>query len=543
MIKTNWITCLTVLFLINTVSFAQDRGIIEMIQSETNDAFGGYLNLPNKASLIRYCPEVKHQGQYQTSTVWATVYAARTIAEAVKYEWTDKEKITNEAFSPLFVYAQLKNATDNECHDGIQIYEALRLMETKGVAKLKDFDVLCASGMDIDESLTEKAKEYKLDGHRILFSSRSNFSEEKVIEVKKSLSEKEPVVIAMWLDRDTFGKTKDLMDLGNVSEDFPTKNPNKKDYHAMCVVGYDDNKYGGAFQIMNSWGAEWGENGFCWVKYDDFVRTVDQAYGLYTLSHEKRIALIIGNSYGLIPTFSKLRTSENDAKDFSRKLDSLGFNVVQCLNVGQREMEKVVKAFCREAKFYDVALVYFTGYGVMKDLQDYLIANDCDENTDFMKSICVDEIMEGLKRSTCPLKIGLFDIARNEAYRVRSVGIVDEMMENVKAVMGLSETVIVDTRKSNTRVKEHDGTMSSRSGKGEVRIFASEREGLAFDGMMSHGPFYEAIAYVLNTYPEISLDDFERKVAEYVYDRTNGLQKVTSEKTMIGDFAFTIVKQ
>jgi hypothetical protein len=48
----------------------------------------------------------------------------------------------------------------------------------------------------------------------------------------------------------------------------------------MCVIGYDDRKEGGAFQIMNSWGPEWGQNGVAWVKYNDFKRFVREAYGL-----------------------------------------------------------------------------------------------------------------------------------------------------------------------------------------------------------------------------------------------------------------------
>jgi hypothetical protein len=50
--------------------------------------------------------------------------------------------------------------------------------------------------------------------------------------------------------------------------------------HAMCVVGYDDKKYGGSFLLMNSWGPEWGNNGFAWVHYDDFKYFVREAYGL-----------------------------------------------------------------------------------------------------------------------------------------------------------------------------------------------------------------------------------------------------------------------
>lgn len=50
----------------------------------------------------------------------------------------------------------------------------------------------------------------------------------------------------------------------------------------MTVVGYDDNKYGGAFRIVNSWGTGWGDGGFYWVEYNEFARDcymAIQAYG------------------------------------------------------------------------------------------------------------------------------------------------------------------------------------------------------------------------------------------------------------------------
>jgi hypothetical protein len=51
--------------------------------------------------------------------------------------------------------------------------------------------------------------------------------------------------------------------------------------HALCVVGYDDDKFGGAFEIMNSWGTAWGKGGFIWVKYDDFCNSVKYAYDMF----------------------------------------------------------------------------------------------------------------------------------------------------------------------------------------------------------------------------------------------------------------------
>ena len=48
--------------------------------------------------------------------------------------------------------------------------------------------------------------------------------------------------------------------------------------HALSLIGYDDNKEGGCFEIINSWGKEWGDKGRIWVKYSDFDKIVDEVY-------------------------------------------------------------------------------------------------------------------------------------------------------------------------------------------------------------------------------------------------------------------------
>lgn len=71
--------------------------------------------------------------------------------------------------------------------------------------------------------------------------------------------------------------------------------------HAMCVIGYDDNLEGGAFQIMNSWGPEWGENGLGYVRYNDFMKFAKEAHGLYPMgSSEKPSSNKLNLKFGLI---------------------------------------------------------------------------------------------------------------------------------------------------------------------------------------------------------------------------------------------------
>ena len=64
----------------------------------------------------------------------------------------------------------------------------------------------------------------------------------------------------------------------------------------MCVVGYDDFKYGGAFEVMNSWGEEFGDDGFIWIKYSDFYKLVQEAY-VFDVGELSMGACSIGNCF------------------------------------------------------------------------------------------------------------------------------------------------------------------------------------------------------------------------------------------------------
>ena len=51
--------------------------------------------------------------------------------------------------------------------------------------------------------------------------------------------------------------------------------------HAVLAIGYDDTKYGGCIEIMNSWGDTWGNKGFISVKYKDFTKFFIGGYAFY----------------------------------------------------------------------------------------------------------------------------------------------------------------------------------------------------------------------------------------------------------------------
>ena len=76
--------------------------------------------------------------------------------------------------------------------------------------------------------------------------------------------------------------------------------------HCMCVIGYDDYKEGGAFQIMNSWGNDWGNQGVAWIPYNVFEKFVVEAYGVYPMGNaSKPLSNILSVEFGLIDNATK----------------------------------------------------------------------------------------------------------------------------------------------------------------------------------------------------------------------------------------------
>ncbi len=248
----------------------EDDGTYETLPIKATLVTRDYSSVPPSHSMFNHCPEVKTQSSFGTCAAWATAYAARTIAEAVKYGWTDRQQITREAFSPLFIYAQVKNPGDDNCQLGSQIYKSVALMKEVGAAKFTRYSYLCAS--NVSQELKDHAALYRIDDYARLFN-RVATDDEKVTRVKKSISQDHPVVIAMHIPG-SFFKASGVWSGQDID-------PTKHGYHAMCVIGYDDAIGGGSFHIMNSWGSTWGQNGFIWVKYSDFAKYVDQAFEIY----------------------------------------------------------------------------------------------------------------------------------------------------------------------------------------------------------------------------------------------------------------------
>ncbi len=243
-----------------------------------------YSILPRKYSLKQYCPLPLSQGSYGTCVGWASAYAARTITEAINNGWSSQAQINKESFSPLFLYTLIKNPNDYNCQAGTNVNLAFLTMKQRGVAKRNEMNVKCAN--EISNSVFSSALNYKIDDYFTLFSYDCNNYQTKINATKKSISQNRPVVISMAC-YNSFSYAK--LYWNGVAD-------SHRGWHAMCVVGYDDDVNGGSFLLMNSWGSTWGSGGFTWVRYSDYAQYVRYAIEMYVkrkipFKQEKRYSL------------------------------------------------------------------------------------------------------------------------------------------------------------------------------------------------------------------------------------------------------------
>jgi hypothetical protein len=227
-----------------------------------------YTDIPRSISLKMYCPKPESQGSLGTTCTWATTFYALSISENIAINRTDPQQITNNAFSPYYTYKNSSN--DPTFQRGMHIIDALDFLKGKGAVRRKPEEKLIP-WLNMPATVYANSQNYKILDYLTLFNYYNNnlTTEQKVLPVKRTLSEKKPVIIAFKIEP-SFYTAKGVWQ--------PVKNQNVAGYHAMCVIGYDDTISGGAFEIANSWGEEWGNDGFIWISYKDFADYVYEAY-------------------------------------------------------------------------------------------------------------------------------------------------------------------------------------------------------------------------------------------------------------------------
>jgi hypothetical protein len=238
----------------------------------------GVKDLPSAVDLSPYCPSVRNQGKLFSCVGWAVGYGALSIQYAAANNVTDKKMIDARAFSALYIYNQIKT----HCKDGAKISDAFQFLVSNGDCLAGDFDF---NAEDCDKKptsdITQKAKGFAIKDFQTLFGAEAT-PDERIRATKRALMLRKPVVIGLKVTQAFYQLKKAQYwwaDAGNTS---PAGG------HALVVVGYDDTRQ--AFRILNSWGQNWGDEGFIWIKYNYFGELCKYAY-VMSLYNEKAITV------------------------------------------------------------------------------------------------------------------------------------------------------------------------------------------------------------------------------------------------------------
>ncbi len=235
--------------------------------------------LPEYVSLLKFAPSRMDQGEQGSCVGWGSSYAARTILEASSTGQNPDEI----AMSPSFVYNQI----GHENCQGAYIINACKVMEQAGDIPKKYFEYTDQScSREPNQQVLQAAQQFKIRGYERLSKDGDDYQTD-FFAIKQYLAKGAPVIIGNMVG-------------GSFMQDMMGKKmwiPTQDDYsmegfggHCMCIIGYDDRLEGGSFQIMNSWGPSWGEDGVAWVRYKDFMHFNKEAYALQPLPKRGEMA-------------------------------------------------------------------------------------------------------------------------------------------------------------------------------------------------------------------------------------------------------------
>ncbi len=231
-----------------------------------NEEFRG--SIPSDYSIKKFAAKAGNQLSYKHSTAWSIAGAA-TILESIGYGRINRAETTKNLKSPYFVNMLFADSV-KVCEEEISLGTALHLVSVYGLPSLLQYINICPT------SVSEKAMKYASRARYYTYYKtfeRTDEEEAKLKRLKTKLVMDKPVIIAMHTPY-SFQNAKESWQPTEVfNEELPLQ--------CMIVVGYDDKKNGGSFQVLNSWGSDWGDDGYTWIPYKEF-QFVRYGYSLET---------------------------------------------------------------------------------------------------------------------------------------------------------------------------------------------------------------------------------------------------------------------
>lgn len=243
---------------------------------------------------------------------WSTTYYQFTYQAARLNNWNAKTD-DNKVFSPKYVWNYLNGGKDT----GVSAASCYNILSRQGCLRWSEFPQTSLSfewfeGNNDSQTIASLQNALKT---RVSYSANAEFAvtqtnstnspvitsynDPKLTQMKELLNSGHPLTIytyinSFYVDTLANGEKICLYMRGN------------NGYHAMTIVGYDDNisfdlnQNGttedyekGAFLVANSWGKNYGNDGFIWILYD----ALNKVSNVKNLQFENRQPILENNRY------------------------------------------------------------------------------------------------------------------------------------------------------------------------------------------------------------------------------------------------------
>jgi hypothetical protein len=220
--------------------------------------------LPLEHSLKKYCPTPLQQGNPLFNIGQALGYNTMTILYAIQNNWTNRELITQNAFSALYPY---NIASQNRCQ-AVTMNAIVNVLQTRGNVPFAPFDKTHPNDCSKIPTATNhlQAQAFRVSAAHLFDKETVLFHKKRLIQ--KSLLNGLPIAVEL-LVTEHFAQH-------NEAEAYYEPNGFRNKHHALVIVGYDEY----SFELMNTQGIEWGHGGFCKIRYEHFWDICNETYQL-----------------------------------------------------------------------------------------------------------------------------------------------------------------------------------------------------------------------------------------------------------------------
>lgn len=214
-------------------------------------------------------PPAADQGSQGACTAFSVAYGvisyyeSRLLKRGYDIQATGKAN-PNYVFSPSFVFNAL---CKGNCQRGIKFSKAFTFIRKYGVCSWNDhaFEAeKCKPVPGTDVKL--KAKEY------LGYNFYQIPADEETIQ--EYVTQGFPVIIGIYTSSAMYRKG--LQAPKDEPYHWKPSETDLEEYHAMVCTGYDAAK--GRFELFNSWGTRWGQNGYCQITGARLMERCREAY-------------------------------------------------------------------------------------------------------------------------------------------------------------------------------------------------------------------------------------------------------------------------